>query len=120
MFSPPSYSEWEYIGKSVKGIEYYVDFERIRKHDGYVFYWELKDYVTENEQKKHQGFKSAIGYIKGDCNIFRYKRLMLSFREGPMGMGDSFDLDYSEKEDPWHYQHPKSIGESVQNSVCSR
>ena len=38
MFSSSSYAEWRKIGVNVDEITLYVDIERIRKHDGYV-YW---------------------------------------------------------------------------------
>ena len=37
-FSSPSFAEWTKIGENVYGTTFYVDFTRIRKHDGYV-YW---------------------------------------------------------------------------------
>ncbi|MDP7557459.1 MAG: hypothetical protein QF687_06205, partial [Nitrospinaceae bacterium] len=51
LFSTPSYSEWTKVGENMSGDTYYVDFERIRKHGGYVYYWSLGDYLkpTKNE-----------------------------------------------------------------------
>jgi len=45
MFSSPSYAEWTKVNKDADGNTNYVDFERIRKHVGYVYYWELSDYL---------------------------------------------------------------------------
>ena len=36
------------MGKNAKG-SIYVDFERIRKVDGYVFYWQLGDFLEPAE-----------------------------------------------------------------------
>ena len=39
-FSSPSYAEWTKVSSSGGGADtYYADFERIRKHDGFVYYW---------------------------------------------------------------------------------
>ena len=41
LLSAPSYAKWTKVGESVTGSTFYVDFERIRKHDGYVYFWRL-------------------------------------------------------------------------------
>ena len=38
MFSFPSYAKWTKVSKNVSGDTFYVDFERIRKVYGYVYY----------------------------------------------------------------------------------
>jgi len=38
MFSSSSFAGWTAIDKDAVGTDY-VDFERIRKHDGFVYYW---------------------------------------------------------------------------------
>jgi hypothetical protein len=37
MFSSTSFSGWTKVTESVDGNTFYVDFERIRKHGGYVY-----------------------------------------------------------------------------------
>ena len=71
MFASPSYAEWTEVGPSVEGDTFYVDYERIRKHDGYVYYWELVDYLKPNKY----GTWSAKVYNQGDCKLFRFKSL---------------------------------------------
>ncbi len=43
LLSAPSYAKWTEVSESVDGDTYYVDFERIRKHGGYVYFWRLGD-----------------------------------------------------------------------------
>jgi hypothetical protein len=43
MFSSPSYAEWTKVTESKDGNTFYVDFERIRKHDGFVYFWDFID-----------------------------------------------------------------------------
>jgi len=43
MFASTSYAEWTEVSEGVDGDTYYVDFERIRKHGGYVYFWYLID-----------------------------------------------------------------------------
>ena len=74
IFSSPSYAEWTEVVKSEKpspyedGNTYYVDFERVRKHDGYVFYWELVDLVKPSLE----GYLSYRIYKKADCDVMGF------------------------------------------------
>jgi hypothetical protein len=114
MFSSPSYAEWTKVGKSVKGDTSYVDFERMRKHDGYVYYWNLTDYLKPDED----GDLSFKTYNQVDCELFRYKVLSWSFHKEPMG-GDTGDtLNESDKE--WRYPPPNSSIEFILKQVCNR
>jgi len=74
MFSSSSYAEWTKVNESVDGDTSYVDFERMRKHDGYVYWWELADYLKPTST----GTLSVKVYNQGDCKLFRYKILSFS------------------------------------------
>ena len=116
MFSSPSYSEWKKVSESVEdGDTYYVDFERIRKHGGYVYFWRLDDYLKPTKY----GDLSVKTYNQGDCKLFRYKNLSFSSHKEPMGRGTpSSSSNKPDKE--WYYPHPNSPGEDILKSVCSR
>ena len=81
MFSSPSYAEWTKVTKTVDGDTLYVDFESIRKHGGYFYYWYLLDYLKPT----FQGYLSSKGYIQGDCKLFRLKYLTIIHRNQPKG-----------------------------------
>ena len=81
MFSTPSYAEWTKVGTSVRGDNFYVDFERIRKHDGYVYFWRLSNYLKPSKW----GDLSAKLYNQGDCKLFRFKILGSSYYKQHMG-----------------------------------
>ena len=83
MFSTPSYGEWTKVSENVNGTTFYVDFERIKKHGGYVYFWNLLDYLKPDEH----GILSAKVYRQCDCKLFRYKVLSVSFHKEPMGVG---------------------------------
>jgi hypothetical protein len=113
VFSSPSYAGWTEVDKNVSGDTYYVDFDRIRKHDGYVYYWRLDDLLKPIFKKY---FSSKI-YVQGDCKLFRYKNLSMSFYTEPMGNGThSTTIEPTEK---WHYPPPSSVSETVLKSVCN-
>ncbi len=90
-----------------------VDFESIRKHDGYVYFWMLGDHLKPTTT----GTLSAKVYIQGDCKKFRSKWLSDSYYKKPMGMGNPSIIDDTPDKD-WRYSPPDSVGEIVLKSVC--
>ena len=113
LFPTSSQAEWTKMGKYVSGNTSYVDFERIRKHDGYVYYWDLSDYP-----KPHYGYLSAKRYLQGDCKLFRFKSLRVSFHKESMGRGAGKLI--TRKGNDWIYPPPESTSETILKSVCSR
>ena len=114
MFSSSSYAEWTKVSENVDGDTYYVDFERIRKHDGYVYYWLLGDYLKPTPQ----GHFSGIIYTQVDCKLFGYKNLSGIFYKEPMGGGTGDTFNKPDKE--WTYPLPDSSGEGISKQVCNR
>ena len=116
MFSSSSYAGWTKVGESVDGNSFYVDFERIRKHGGYVYYWELIDKLKPNSY----GNLSDKTYSQVDCKLFRFKRLSFSFHKEPMG-GGTGDISAPLGENGnWIYPSPNSIGELILKQVCNQ
>ena len=101
------------MSTNINGNTYYVDFERIRKVDGYVYYWELGDLLKPTSQ----GYLSVKVYKQGDCKLFRFKNLSYSFHEEPMGGGTG---DVSTQKQDWTYPSPNSSMEDMLKQVCSR
>jgi hypothetical protein len=114
MFSSPSYSKWTKVVE-IAGDTHYVDFERIRKHGGYVYYWHLEDLL-----KPRGGILSFITYIQADCKIFRLKWLMMSFHKESLGRDTGQTPPIPETQKDWKYPVPNSVRESLLKSVCSR
>ena len=113
MFSPStSFAEWKKVGENVDGTTFYVDFERIRKHDGYVYYWELIDYLKPTKY----GVLSSKIYHQVDCKKLRYKWLSYSSHKEPMG-GGTGEIDNTPDKD-WNYPPPDSSGEIILKTVC--
>jgi hypothetical protein len=112
--SSPSYAEWTKVVE-VQGNTFYVDFEIIRKHDGFVYWWELGDYL-----KPQMGYLSAKSYNQGDCELFRLKVLSYSWHKEPMGGGTGDTLPVPEKHKGWKYPPPNSSMETTLKSVCDR
>ena len=114
MFSSPSYAEWTEVSKNSAGT-IYVDFERIRKVDGYVYSWVLADYV------KPQGDKlSGKHYQQSDCKLFRWKILSFTSHTEPMGGGPGDTLSIPKRHQSWKYPSPNASEEDILKAICSR
>ena len=111
MFSSTSYADWKEVGDG-GGKTSYVDFDRIRKNDGYVYFWNLIDYLKQDEF----GELSVKVYFQGDCKLFRFKYLSGSGYKEPMGKGTS--KTYTSLPDKWVYPPPNTPGEVILKSVC--
>jgi len=112
MFSSTSFSEWKKVAVNVTGSTFYVDFERIRKHGGYVYWWELFDFLKPDED----GDLSQKSYRQGECKLYRYKFLSGSYHKQPMGGGNSSGPTPPDK---WRYPAPDTPGEFVLKTVCA-
>ena len=109
--SSTSFAGWTKVSESVVAT-YYVDFERIKKHDGYVYYWELSDYLKPTPY----GILSDKIYNQVDCKKFRYKWLSISGHKGPMG-GGTGEIDNTPAKE-WFYPPPDSSIETILKTVC--
>ena len=113
-FSSASFAEWTLVGENVVGSRFYVDLDRIRKNDGYVYAWSLSDHLKPNED----GFMSSKSYREVDCKAFREKTLSYISYKQPMGEGEGRT---SSPDNPkWRYPPPDSVIEILTNLICSQ
>ena len=111
MFSSPSYAEWTKVGEN-KGGTYYLDFDRMRKSDGFRYWWFLFNYGQPNPR----GTLSSMSYYQSECKLFRYKKLSASYYKEPFGKGRSSEPDPPSQE--WVYPTPNSTLETLQRYIC--
>ena len=113
-FSSPSYAGWTKVSEGgSSGHTFYMDFERIRKHDGFVYWWDLTDYLKPIDTE----FSNKM-YNQGDCKLFRVKFLSFSFHKEPMGGGTS--ITHTPNNPEWNYPPPNSVWETILKTVCNR
>ena len=113
LLSTPVFADWKKVTANVNGDTFYVDFERIRKHGGYVYWWDLSDLLEPDKY----GDLSYKMYHQGDCKLFRYKGLSWSFHKESMGGGTG--LTNSDQDKNWKYPPPNSSMETILKSVCA-
>ena len=108
MLSSTSFAEWTEVSSNMgEQNTYYVDFEKVRKVNGFVYFWTLSNYL-----KPLEGTLSTKIHWQGDCKLLRNKVLGLSLHKEPMGGGSG--KQYTPP-DEWD-----SVGEHILKSVCSR
>ena len=93
---------------------FYLDLDRIRKNDGYVYVWRLRDYLKPDKW----GDMSSKVYLEVDCKAFRYKNLTYIFYKQPMGEGEGVSSNNDNPE--WEYPPPESMVEFILNKVCAQ
>lgn len=118
MLSSTSFSAWTEVTKGGdelnNGDTFFIDFQTLRKVDGYIYFWGLNDYLKPS---KHGHFSNKF-YKQGDCKLFRYKILSFSFHVKPMGRGTGEVLNPKNPE--WRYPTPNSVSGELLKSTCSR
>ena len=108
-----SYAEWTKVTKNIKGDTLYVDFEKMRKHDGYLYWWYLVDY---HKPIKH-GIWSLKAYIQSDCLEFRYKIFANFPYKKPMGEGVASSSN-KKPDKEWRYPPINSSTKKILNTIC--
>ena len=114
LFPSVVFGDWTRVadGKYYK-TEVYVDFDRIRKHNGKYFWWTL----INLSQITKDGVKSFKGYREGDCNLFRMRTLSVVAHK--KSMGEDIGEANNTKKPEWIYPEPNTIDEIILNKVCN-
>jgi len=110
-FSSISFAGWTKVDESEIG-KHYVDFDRIKKIDGFVYFWTLFDLLKPDPD----GDLSYKNYKEGDCKLFRFKSLSFSFHKEPMG-GGTGEIG-NPKNPEWNYPSPNSGDKKSLTLVC--
>ena len=111
--SSAAHAEWTLVGGNSAGINY-VDFERIRKQDGKIYFWVLSDFLKPN---KHGVFSAKV-YNEAECSHFRYRRLSIAAYDSRMGKGTVIGSSRKPAKD-WRYPIPDSVADLELQAVCN-
>jgi hypothetical protein len=92
----------------------YVDIDSIKKRNGLVYYWMLRDYLEPI--KISVGYvNSAISKYKDDCVEEKHTRLNLTSYSQSMGKGR---IIYEDTSNESLYPKPNSAGYAVMKFAC--
>jgi len=112
LFSTTSWGDWEPVSKTLGGVIFYYDKDRVRKSGKYLYFWELIDYIKPDKW----GDLSTTTYVQLDCSIFRFKNLKHQFYNKSMGEG-KMTGEWTPK-DKWEYPQPNTTGEGLYKKIC--
>ena len=107
-----SYGSWTWIGENLDNTNFYIDFEKTKKVDEYIYYWMLSDLLKPDKD----GDFSYITYDQGDCKLSRIMSLSEFYYTQPMGEGRLTTNNIINPE--WKYPAPGSMTESMLEEVC--
>ena len=110
--SSTSSGEWTKFGVRSNGDTLYVNFNTIKKEDGFVIFTALQD----NLRRQKSGAMSGIVLAKGDCDKLRWKVLRMTSYKKPMGEDVK---EVIEEESPWFDLTPNSYQGKMVQKVCN-
>ena len=108
-----SYGDWKLIGDNVNSSNYYIDFEKIKKVDGYKYY----RFLTDLFEPDQDGDFSYVSYMQGDCKLSKIMVLSEFYYKQPMGVGKV--TTNTVKNPKWIYPAPNSMNEYMLELVCN-
>ena len=110
-----SYGEWTEITISNTGNTHYIDNSSFKENNGYIYWWELNDYLIPSEW----GDMSDKQYKQGDCKVNRYKILSFIFHKQSMGIGIGEQSVPLGSNGDWNYPSPGTVGTHLINHACN-
>ena len=110
-----AHAEWTKVDENYDGDVFYVDFERIRKHNGKVYFWHLSDYT----KPVPPNIFSMKWYFEAECGRFAYRALSISHFSSQMGEGTHLNADKELGKTNWRYPQPHSNAEVMLKAVCN-
>ena len=101
---------WKKVIENTNGHSFYVDVDNIKKHNGLVYYWQLRDFL-----EPFYGDYSSISKGKFDCVEEKQTFLSTTFYSQPMGKGQ-----ITTETTPIRviYPKPQSVSYHVMKFVC--
>ena len=111
LISLNSYGDWEFFGVNKNNTTFYINFEKIKKIDGYIYYWTLSDLLKPDKD----GDFSYSGYYQGDCSFYRIMTLSEFYYKQPMGEGKVTTNTQNPK---WQYPPPESMHIHMLKKIC--
>jgi hypothetical protein len=113
MLSFNSYGEWVSSAVDANGNIHYLDFENIKKTNGYTYYWEMINYAEPTDEHL-----SIATYREADCDLHRFKDLTFNAYTQEMAEGVPETIDLTVLKEDWTYPIANTLGDIILSSVC--
>ena len=115
MISFNSYAEWSLVVTSTNKNEYYIDFDRVSKNNGYVYYWVLSNFPSPPYAKG----KSSLELYEVNCSPpIKERRKAYYFYNSAMVQKGTRSSVFDTSTGPWEYSVPGSVQERLIEAVC--
>ena len=115
MISFNSYAEWSLVSYSTDKSEYYIDFDRVSKNNGYVYYWVLSNFPFPSAA---EGTSSLELYEVNCSPPVKERRKAYYFYNSTMGKKGTRSPVFDTSTGPWEYSVPGSVRERLLEAVC--
>ena len=114
-FSAVSFAEWTRVAENENGYTFYVDFETIKKQNGYVYFWEMSNYLKPDKWKD----MSSKTLQEADCNTpVKARKIYATYHTQPMANGEPSTVSPETRD--WIYPPPDSVMGVILEKVCNR
>ena len=112
--TPSLESEWTELDKKDDGETFYLAIDSIKKVDGFIYYWYMRDFADD---EKMGPIRSEKIFVQGDCSVPRTKHLSYHWFKKPKGRDIEMSDDPESPE--WKFVAPESFGGWLLNINCS-
>ena len=112
--SPSLDSEWQELDKKDDGETFYLALDSIKKVDGFINYWYMRDYA-DNEIMGP--IRSEKILVQGDCSVQRINHLSHHVFKKPKGI--DIEMSFDNEPPEWQYVKPGTFGGWLLNLNCS-
>jgi hypothetical protein len=110
LISFSSYGEWVQVSKGVSGTTTFINIDKIKENNDYIYYWALTNYADGSNE-------SAQAYRQSDCAVNRFKVLAFYSYSEPMGSGRP--ASQFTPPDEWLYAIPNTVDDTLLTYTCN-
>ena len=112
--SPSLDSEWTELDKKDDGETIYLALDSIKKVDGFINFWFMRDYADNQIMGP---IRSEKILVQGDCSVKRINNLSLHAFKKPKGI--DIEMSFDNKPPEWKYVKPESLGGLLLSLSCA-
>lgn len=107
-------SEWTEVTKGKNGHTFFIDMKKLNETNNYVFFWQLINFYEKDEY----GDLSAKIYVKGDCKVFKFKWLKVSYHKELMALDQVKEKTPVKLVSEWQFPRTGSTSHAVLEHAC--
>ena len=115
LFTSQVFAAWHKVDENNEGTEFYLDFDKMRKHSGYIYIWSVDNYLKPGKY----GIISEKIYNEIDCKKLRVRFLSGTFHTKPMGE-EPATIHEMRNLNQWISYNPGTSGETLLKAACSK